>query len=242
MTETAKRPPLKRRVQTQASMPGNTASEKAEQTMDPGIAPMVARDTSLLVMSIKASSRDKLTGLLSVTLGLLVLTIVSLSWLKTDHYFAVDVNGRAIEIRPLDSPTDVAGAPVGFINRTLPDVFTFGFINYKDHLYDVRSKYFTELGGNQLIAALNQINLEDFMDAEYSLKLLVHGAGPRLLSEGKNDKGYFYVVQTEVNVILDPPGRENRPRVNEWVIQTVFYVANDNEAGFRIDQFLVQAR
>lgn len=237
MTEAAKAKILKRRAPQSIAAAKTTGNEEAKDSN-----PIIQRDVSLLTMTLKAASRERLVGLLIIALGFLLVLLFTLNLFRTNHYFAVDANGRAIEIRPLDSPVEVAGAAEGFVNRALPDIFTFGFINYQDHLYNAQRDYFTARGAEQLSTVLDRINLATFMEGEYSIKLLVVGSGPRILEQGNNSDGYYYVVDTNVDVFLDPPGQENRPRLNEWVVRVVFYVANDNDSGFRIDQFLVQAR
>jgi hypothetical protein len=205
-----------------------------------GLEVAVARETSVLAMSIRASAATNLTGKVLILFAVTIFVFAMFMLMKTNHYFAVTPSGQMTPLKSLDSPAEQSGAVEGFLERALADSMTFGHINYREHLIESYGRYFTENGAKSHSLAMINIQLKKFMAEEYSFKLIVEAKGPKIVSEGKDGGQYYYVADTPVRMVFDPAGNgpEGEEVINRWVVRTVVFVSN-TDTGFSINQFVV---
>ena len=237
------------KAQRSSTKPGvgrNTRKSASKSAQASIVNPMVRREVGLLQSAIAVSNGQRNIRYALVTISLLSALSISLLLFKQQHYIAVDPVGRTYPVTSLDSPADRPAAITGFVERVLPEIMTFGHLEWRAHLGRAYSRYFTNRGAEQHMTALLNAGIDRLLGAEYAIGLRLDGMGAQIVSEGVNQGSRYFVVDYPAVLIYDPPGtgRDEAARLNPVVVRVVLVAVNpmDSESGLLIDQWVVGPR
>jgi intracellular multiplication protein IcmL len=138
---------------------------------------------------------------LGFVIGILVLCIVTLvmNMKVKPVYFATTMDGRIINIVPVNEPYRSQGDVIKWSVQTARTVFSFGYNNYRAQLQDA-SNFFTQSGWDSFSKALKDSQMIEAVTARKQIVSLDVLAPPEILKEGVDNGIYAWRLQMPVMI------------------------------------------
>lgn len=130
---------------------------------------------------------------------LLMVAYYMYTYIPAPQYFATSINGRIVELVPLNEPNQSDASVRQWANQAAIAANTYNYVNYKAEL-QAASGYFTGEGWQQFITALEQSNNLEAVRAKKMVVSAVATETPQILQKGLLNGVYSWRVQMRVLV------------------------------------------
>lgn len=193
---------------------------------------MASKDPLKEVVLRNSFYRDnfrRMVWVLLVSIMLNLVLVVALVLLNNTRpapiYFAATADGRLVRLQPLTQPVLSDGSIKSWVTRSVPEIYSLDFINYRRQLSQAE-KYFTPFGWQNFLQAFNA-ELANIRDQQLVATASVSDQ-PVILGSAVINGVYSWKVQVPIMVNYVKGGQE---QTQHFVWTLVLQRVNNNESG-----------